>query len=89
MTFPILVTCVLAVIFFVSSIRILKEYERAAIFRLGQFVAISGPGLVYLIPVVDKAKVVNLKERVPDWQGLSKSELDERVRLLVLSDPAR
>lgn len=89
MAVPVLIICVLAIIFFVSSIKIIKEYERAAVFRLGQFVAVCGPGLICLIPIVDKAKVVDLNKRVPEWQGLSKSELDERVKLLVLSDPVR
>jgi regulator of protease activity HflC (stomatin/prohibitin superfamily) len=89
MLIPVLVICVLAILFFVSSIRIIKEYERAAVFRLGQFIAVNGPGLIYLIPILDKAKVIDLNKGVPEWQGLSKSEVDERVKLLVLSDPAR
>ena len=89
MTIPILVICVLAILFFVSSIRIIKEYERAAIFRLGKIVGVEGPGLLILIPIVDKAKVVDLNKRVPDWQGLSKTELDERIKSLVLAYPER
>ncbi len=44
-TFLILILFVLA-----NSLRILREYERGVIFRLGRFVGVRGPGLIFLIP---------------------------------------
>jgi regulator of protease activity HflC (stomatin/prohibitin superfamily) len=85
MPIPILVILVLMIFFFVSSIRILKEYQRAAIFRLGQFIGVDGPGIIVLIPMIDKAKVVDLNKWVPEWQQLSKTELDERVKAATFS----
>ena len=40
--------------FLASAIRILNEYERAVIFRLGRIIATKGPGLIILIPVIDR-----------------------------------
>lgn len=82
---PFVIILVLMIVFFVSSIRILKESQRAAVFRLGQFVGVGGPGIVYLIPMVEKAKVVDLNKWVPEWRELSKTELDERVKTVAIS----
>ena len=39
-----------------SGIRIAQEYERAVVFRLGRFLRIKGPGIYYLIPLIDRRK---------------------------------
>ncbi len=52
---------VLAVLFLSSAIRILNEYERGVIFRLGRVIKAKGPGLIILIPVVDKIVRVSLR----------------------------
>ena len=58
---------ILLVIFFLSAaIRILNEYERGVIFRLGRVIAAKGPGLILLIPVVDKMVRVSLRLLVLD-----------------------
>ncbi len=57
---PIII--VVLVIFFLStSLRILNEYERGVIFRLGRVIKAKGPGLIILIPVVDKMVKVSLR----------------------------
>jgi regulator of protease activity HflC (stomatin/prohibitin superfamily) len=45
----------------VSAIRIVREYERAVIFRLGRLIGAKGPGLIFLIPILDKAVKVDLR----------------------------
>ncbi len=85
MPIPFLVILVLMILFFVSSIRIVKESQRAAVFRPGQFVGVTGPGIIVLIPMVDKAKIVDLNKWIPEWQQLSSVELDERVKAVALS----
>ncbi len=75
---------VLAIIVLIS-VKISREDERFAIFRLGHFSKIAGPGLVLLIPFVDRGIKVNLSENIPGWQGLSKEQLDEKVKNFVLS----
>jgi len=52
---------ILLVFFLVSAIRVLKEYERGVIFRLGRIIGVKGPGLIILIPVVDKMVKVSLR----------------------------
>ena len=44
----------LAVIILPQMIRILREYERGVIFRLGKLLGTKGPGLIFLIPIVDR-----------------------------------
>jgi len=52
--------------FAASSVRILREYERAVVFRLGRLIAQKGPGLIFLIPVVDRMVRVDLRTIVLD-----------------------
>ncbi len=53
---------VLVVIFLLfSMIKVLKEYERAVIFRLGRLIPVKGPGLIILIPIIDKLVRVDLR----------------------------
>ncbi len=52
---------VLAVLFLSSAIRILNEYERGVIFRLGRVINAKGPGLIILIPLIDKLVKVSLR----------------------------
>ena len=49
------------IIILASAIRILREYERAVIFRLGRLVGAKGPGLIILIPLIDKMEKVSLR----------------------------
>jgi regulator of protease activity HflC (stomatin/prohibitin superfamily) len=49
------------VILLASAIRVLREYERGVIFRLGRLIAQKGPGLIFLIPVIDKMVRVDLR----------------------------
>src|SRR5712672_3469638 len=52
---------ILAVIILPQAIRILREYERGVIFRLGKLVGAKGPGLIILIPIVDKMVKMDLR----------------------------
>jgi len=56
-----IVLIVLAVVVLPQSIRILREYERGVIFRLGKLQGAKGPGLIFLIPVVDRMVKVDLR----------------------------
>jgi regulator of protease activity HflC (stomatin/prohibitin superfamily) len=55
---------ILLVIFLMTAIRIVPEYQRLVVFRLGRCVGQKGPGLVLLIPIIDKAVRVDLREQV-------------------------
>ncbi|UCC78823.1 MAG: slipin family protein [Candidatus Zixiibacteriota bacterium] len=60
-TFPIIVVIVLVLFILANAIRILREYERGVIFRLGRLIGAKGPGLILLIPIVDKMVKVSLR----------------------------
>lgn len=47
--------------FFRAALRVVREYERAVIFRLGRLIGAKGPGLIFLIPFVDKPRIVDLR----------------------------
>jgi len=62
-----IVAIIIILIFFLStSIRVLNEYERGVIFRLGRVINAKGPGLIILIPVIDKMVKVSLRLIVVD-----------------------
>lgn len=67
-TLPISAIVILLFIIFVlsSAIRILREYERGVVFRLGRLMSVRGPGLIILIPVIDKMVKVSLRTVVMD-----------------------
>lgn len=57
---------VFGIVILSSAIRILNEYERGVIFRLGRFIGVKGPGLILLIPIVDRMMKVSLRTVVLD-----------------------
>jgi regulator of protease activity HflC (stomatin/prohibitin superfamily) len=57
----VIIAAVLAVIILPQAMRILREYERGVIFRLGKLIGAKGPGLIFLIPVVDKMVRMDLR----------------------------
>jgi regulator of protease activity HflC (stomatin/prohibitin superfamily) len=59
--YPVIAIVVLAVFFLSAAIRILNEYERGVIFRLGRVIKAKGPGLIILIPIVDKMVKVSMR----------------------------
>jgi regulator of protease activity HflC (stomatin/prohibitin superfamily) len=64
------------------SVRILREYERGVIFRLGRLIATKGPGLILLIPIVDQMVRVDLRTvtlNVPPQEVITKDNVTVRV----------
>jgi regulator of protease activity HflC (stomatin/prohibitin superfamily) len=57
---------IFGVIIIANAIRVLREYERGVIFRLGRMVGVKGPGIILLIPLVDKIVKVSLRTVVLD-----------------------
>jgi regulator of protease activity HflC (stomatin/prohibitin superfamily) len=65
----------LIIAFLASAIKIVREYHRLVVFRLGKYLATKGPGLVLLIPVIDKAVRVDLRElylEIPRQDSITK-----------------
>jgi regulator of protease activity HflC (stomatin/prohibitin superfamily) len=74
------------VIILASAIRILREYERAVIFRLGRLIGSKGPGLILLIPVVDRMVRVSLRTvvmDVPEQDVITKDNVSLKVNAVV------
>ncbi|MGH2992398.1 MAG: slipin family protein [Solirubrobacterales bacterium] len=65
-----------------SAVRILREYERGVIFRLGRLIAQKGPGLILLIPIIDKMVRVDLRTvtlNVPPQEVITRDNVTVRV----------
>ena len=74
------------VIAIASALRILREYERAVIFRLGRLIATKGPGLIFLIPIVDRMVRVSLRTvvmDVPEQDVITKDNVSLKVNAVV------
>ena len=83
------------VIFLLSAIRILKEYERGVVFTLGRFWKVKGPGLIVLMPLVQQMTKLELRTivmDVPSQDVISKDNVSVRVNAVVyfrVIDPER
>lgn len=77
---------VLIVLFLAAAIKILREYERGVIFRLGRVIKTKGPGLIILIPVVDKMVRVSLRlvaMDVPAQDVITRDNVSVKVNAVV------
>jgi len=78
---------VFLVFYFLSSaIKILREYERGVVFRLGRIIPIKGPGLVIILPVIDKIVKVSLRTvtmDVPPQDVITKDNISVKVNAVV------
>jgi regulator of protease activity HflC (stomatin/prohibitin superfamily) len=85
--FTLLITgIVFLLIILASAIRILREYDRAVIFRLGRLIAVKGPGLILLIPLIDKMVRVSLRTvvmDVPTQDVITKDNVSIKVNAVV------
>ncbi|GAB2802851.1 slipin family protein [Halomonas shantousis] len=90
-----LVPIVLIVLLLAASIRILPEYKRGVVFFLGRFQGVKGPGLFFLIPLVQKMEVVDLRVitlDVPEQDVISRDNVTVRVNAVLyfrVVDPER
>ncbi|MDA8104742.1 MAG: slipin family protein [Nitrospiraceae bacterium] len=77
---------ILVLYFLASAIRILKEYERGVVFRLGRIIPVRGPGLVIIWPVIDKLVRVSLRTvtfDVPSQDIITKDNITVKVNAVV------
>lgn len=77
---------ILFVIFLFSAIKILNEYERGVIFRLGRVIATKGPGLIILIPIIDRMVKVSLRlvtMDVPSQDVITRDNVSVKVNAVV------
>src|SRR3972149_184772 len=80
------IAIIFAIIILANAIRILREYERGVIFRLGRLVGAKGPGLILLIPIVDRMGKVSLRTvvmDVPPQDVITKDNVSIKVNAVV------
>jgi regulator of protease activity HflC (stomatin/prohibitin superfamily) len=83
---PILAVLVILGLILATAIRILKEYERGVIFRLGRLIGEKGPGLILLIPIIDKMQKVSLRLvtlDVPPQDVITRDNVSIKVNAVV------
>ena len=89
------VIVVAAIALAAASVRVLREYERAVVFRLGRVIEQKGPGLVLLIPAVDRMVRVSLRTvtlRIPPQEVITRDNVPVRVAAVAyfrVIDPRR
>jgi regulator of protease activity HflC (stomatin/prohibitin superfamily) len=92
---PYVAILVIAVLFLYSAIKILNEYERGVIFRLGRVIGAKGPGLIILIPMIDKMVRVDLRVvamDVPPQDVITRDNVSVKVNAVLyfrVLDPNR
>jgi len=93
---PAIVSVIIIVIFLLmSAIRVFREYERGVVFRLGRLVGTRGPGLILIIPIVDKVVRVSLRTIVmdiPPQDVITKDNVSVKVDAVLyfrVIDPAK
>lgn len=74
------------VIIIASAVRILLEYERGVVFRLGRFSSVKGPGLKFIIPIVDQMKKISLRTvamDVPPQDVITRDNVSVKVNAVL------
>ena len=95
MPIGLLVILLLVIFILGNSVRILREYERGVVFRLGRFVGVRGPGLILLIPMFEKMVRVTLRTvalDVPPQEVVTKDNVSVKVNAVMyfqVFDPER
>ncbi len=85
---PIIIAAivVIVVLFLANAIKVVREYERGVIFRLGRLVGAKGPGIFLIIPVVDKMVKVSLRTvtlDVPPQEVITKDNVSTQVNAVL------
>jgi regulator of protease activity HflC (stomatin/prohibitin superfamily) len=83
---PVIIVIVLVVMFLASAIRIMNEYERAVVFRLGRIRDVKGPGLIIIIPGIDRVVKIDMRTitmDVPPQDVITKDNVSIKVSAVV------
>jgi regulator of protease activity HflC (stomatin/prohibitin superfamily) len=84
--FVLIVAILFTIAFIASAVRILFEYERGVVFRLGRFAGVRGPGLRFIIPLVDRLIKVSLRTvamDVPPQDIITKDNVSVKVNAVL------
>ncbi len=83
---PIIVVAFFIIFLLLNAIRVLSEYERGVVFRLGRLLGVKGPGLILLIPIVDRMVKVSLRTftmDVPPQDVITRDNVTVKVNAVV------
>lgn len=86
LSMPLIVVVVLVVMFLASAIKIMNEYERAVVFRLGRIRDVKGPGLIVIIPGIDRVVKIDMRTitmDVPPQDVITKDNVSIKVSAVV------
>ncbi|MGC8491586.1 MAG: slipin family protein [Syntrophobacteraceae bacterium] len=86
LSLSIIAIIILAVLFLANAIRVLNEYERGVIFRLGRVIRAKGPGLILLIPVIDRMRKVSLRtiaQEIPTQDVITRDNVSVKVSAVI------
>ena len=93
MLYAIYIIIAIIILFLLSMIRILREYERGVVFTLGRFWKVKGPGLIIIIPIIQQMEKLSLRTvvmDVPPQDVISKDNVSVQVNAVVyfrVTDP--
>jgi regulator of protease activity HflC (stomatin/prohibitin superfamily) len=76
----LMVMLLVGMIALANSVMIVREDERLVVLRLGRLLRVAGPGLVLLLPSIDRGIRVSLTRKVPGWQGMTPEQIEARVK---------
>jgi len=77
---------ILVLLFLANAIRILNEYERGVIFRLGRVIRAKGPGIILLIPIIDRMQRISLRliaQEVPTQDVITRDNVSVKVSAVI------
>ncbi len=77
---------IILLFFLFSSVKVVQEYERGVIFRLGRFIGAKGPGLFFIVPFVDRMNKIDLRTitlDVPAQEAISRDNVTLKVNAVV------
>ena len=83
---PLALILVAAILFIMNAVRVVQEYERGVIFRLGRLVGARGPGLFFIIPGLERMVKVDLRTvtmDVPAQEAITRDNVTVRVNAVV------
>jgi regulator of protease activity HflC (stomatin/prohibitin superfamily) len=86
LSLPVLVLFLLLIAILSSAVKIVQEYERGVIFRLGRLIAAKGPGLFFIIPIIDRMVRIDLRVvtlDVPSQEAITKDNVTVKVNAVV------
>src|SRR5213594_3374189 len=85
-SYPFLTVLFIGILLLTSSIKVLREYERGVIFRLGRSIGMKGPGLIFLFPIVDKMVKIPLRTvamDVPPQDVITRDNVSAKVNAVI------